>query len=146
MESECAALEAVLRAGIGGGASVAEAETPAIDLSGRRVAYVGGRDAAVRHFRALVERANGQFAHHDGGLEDGAQRLDRVLTRADLVLCPVDCVSHGACLRAKTFCKRTAKPFVPLRGASLSSLAAGLHRAVGGENAAAGERAGSAWH
>ena len=145
-ESECAALEAVLRAGIGGGAGVAEAETPAIDLSGRRVAYVGGRDAAVRHFRALVERANGQFAHHDGGLEDGAQRLDRVLTQADLVLCPVDCVSHGACLRAKTFCKRTAKPFVPLRSASLSSLAAGLHRAVGGESAAAGEHAGSARH
>jgi len=62
------------------------------------------------------------------------------------VLCPVDCVSHGACLRAKTFCKRTAKTFVPLRSASLSSLAAGLHRAVGGENAAAGEDAGSAWH
>ena len=139
-ETECRALEAVMRSGI-----AAAAEAPAIDLCGRRIAYVGGREAAVRHFRALIERSNGQFAHHDGGVEDGAARLDGVLKQADVVLCPVDCVSHSACLRAKKFCKRTAKTFVPLRSASLSSLAAGLHRAVG-ENTVAGENAGSAWN
>ena len=42
------------------------------------------------------------------------------------MLCPVDCVSHGACLRAKRFCKRAAKPFVPLRSAGLSSFVGGL--------------------
>ena len=143
-ETERAALEAVLQSGIDGGAG--RAETPAIDLCGRRVAYVGGREAAVRHFRALIERANGQFAHHDGGVEDGAQRLDRVLTQADVVLCPIDCVSHSACLRAKKFCKRTAKTFVPLRSASLSSLAAGLHQALGGEGTAVEREAGPACH
>ena len=142
-ETERAALESVLRSGIGG---EDRDEEPAIDLCGRRIAYVGGRDAAVRHFRALVERANGQFAHHDGGVEDGAQRLDRVLTQADVVLCPIDCVSHSACLRAKKFCKRTAKTFVPLRTASLSSLAAGLHRALGGEGEAEEGNAGPACH
>ncbi|MDE0384173.1 MAG: DUF2325 domain-containing protein [Defluviicoccus sp.] len=145
-EGERAALEAVLSAGIGGRASVAEADTPAIDLCGRRIAYVGGREAAVRHFRALVESANGQFAHHDGGVEDGATRLDRVLGQADVVLCPIDCVSHSACLRAKKFCKRAAKTFVPLRSASLSSLAAGLRRAVGGEGAAEEGGAGPPCH
>ena len=68
----------------------------------------------MRHFRALVESANGRFAHHDGDIEDGAQRLDRVLSQADVVLCPIDCVSHSAYLRAKKFCKRAAKTFVPL--------------------------------
>ena len=132
-EVERAALEAMLQSGI----AVREdrADAPAIDLCGRRIAYVGGREAAVRHFRALVESANGRFAHHDGGVEDGAARLDRVLSQADVVLCPIDCVSHGACLRAKKFCKRTAKTFVPLRSASLSSLAAGLHRAFGDRGA-----------
>ena len=128
-EAERSALEAVLRSGIAVGED--RADTPAIDLCGRRIAYVGGREAAIRHFRALVESANGQFAHHDGGIEDGAQRLDRVLSQADVVLCPIDCVSHSACLRAKKFCKRAAKTFVPLRSASLSSLAAGLHHACG---------------
>ena len=135
-EAERSALEAVLRSGIAVGED--RADTPAIDLCGRRIAYVGGRDAAVRHFRALVESANGRFAHHDGGVEDGAQRLDRVLSQADVVLCPIDCVSHSACLRAKKFCKRAAKTFVPLRSASLSSLAAGLHRAVDDEGPAGG--------
>ena len=45
-------------------------------------------------------------------------------------LCPVDCVSHGACLFARKFCKRTAKPFVPLRSAGLSSFVTGIHRAA----------------
>ena len=138
-EAERSALEAVLRSGIAVGEDGADrADTPAIDLCGRRIAYVGGREAAVRHFRALVESANGRFAHHDGGVEDGAQRLDRVLSQADVVLCPIDCVSHSACLRAKKFCKRAAKTFVPLRSASLSSLAAGLHRAVDDEGPAGG--------
>ena len=43
-------------------------------------------------------------------------------------LCPVDCVSHGACLFARKLCKRTAKPFVPLRSAGLSSFVTGIHR------------------
>lgn len=123
-EVERAALETVLTAS-------ADAETPMVDLCGRRIAYVGGREGAVRHFRALIERSNGRFSHHDGGADGAATRLDRVLHQADVVLCPVDCVSHSACLKAKKFCKRADKTFVPLRNASLSSLVAGLHWAVG---------------
>ena len=51
-----------------------------------------------------------------------------------MVLCLVDCVSHGACLKAKTFCKQAAEPSVPLRTAGLSSFVAGLHEAVGHDN------------
>ena len=39
------------------------------------------------------------------------------------MLCPIDCVSHQACLRVKALCRRRAKPFVPLRSSSASSLA-----------------------
>ena len=70
--------------------------------------------------------------------QSGERRLARILGQADAVLCPVDCVSHGACLLAKQVCKRTAKPFVPLRSAGLSSFVTGLHRvaAAGSEGAA----------
>ena len=131
LSTECDALESMLESGIddanGGGAIDGDR---AVDLCGRRVAYVGGRSGIVGHFRALVERLNGQFIHHDGGIEDHEGQLGRILGQADVVLCPVDCVSHRACLRAKQFCKRTAKPFVPLRTAGLSSFVTGLRRAT----------------
>ena len=127
--TECDALESLVQSGIdssrGGGGSGAT-----VDLCGRRVAYVGGRTGIVGHFRALVERLNGHFIHHDGGIEDHEGQLGRILGQADVVLCPVDCVSHRASLRAKRFCKRAAKPFVPLRSAGLSSFVTGLQRGV----------------
>ena len=119
-----------MRADIAGEATPSRQEASAIDLCGRRIAYVGGRAGAVSHFRTVVESLNGHFCHHDGGIDDNIARLGGVLNQADVVLCPVDCVSHGACLKAKTFCKQTAKPFVPLRTAGLSSLVRGLHQAV----------------
>ena len=129
LRNECSALEALVKADIGGEATPAQEGAPAIDLCGRRIAYVGGRAGAVSHFRTVVESLNGRFSHHDGGIDDNIARLGGVLNQADVVLCPVDCVSHGACLKAKTFCKQAAKPFVPLRTAGLSSLVRGLHQA-----------------
>ncbi len=130
LRNECSALEAIVQADNIDSAERARTTRPAIDLCGRRIAYVGGRASTVGHFRAVVEGLNGRFSHHDGGVDDNIGRLGGVLSQADVVLCPVDCVSHGACLKAKTFCKRTAKPFVPLRTAGLSSLVRGLHEAV----------------
>ncbi len=101
-------------------------DCPGADLCGRRVLYVGGRNRQVAHFRALVAQRNGELLHHDGGLSESATRLTAMLQSADAVLCPVDCVSHDACLRIKRICKRAAKRFVPLRSASLSAFIAGL--------------------
>ena len=130
LSAECDDLETVLEAGIDdadGGGAIESGR--AVDLCGRRVAYVGGRSGIVSHFRTLVERLNGHFIHHDGGIEDHEGQLGRILGQADVVLCPVDCVSHRASHRAKRFCKRTAKPFVPLRTAGLSSFVTGLRQA-----------------
>ena len=96
-------------------------------LDGTSIVYVGGRTTQVGRFRSLVEQAGGEFLHHDGGLEDGNERLEGALAKGDVVLCPVDCVSHSACLRAKAFCKRAGKNFLPLRSSGLSSFIAGLH-------------------
>ena len=130
LNNECDALESLLQSGIDNASGGAVGSDATVDLCGRRVAYVGGRAGIVSHFRALVERLNGHFIHHDGGIEDHEGQLGRILGQADVVLCPVDCVSHRASLRAKRFCKRTAKPFVPLRSAGLSSFVSGLQRGV----------------
>ena len=129
--AECEALELMMESGAREDWRDTTAErAPALDLGGRRIAYVGGRAGLIGHFRALIQRSNGVFIHHDGGVDDSAGRLGRILGQADAVLCPVDCVSHGACLRAKQFCKRAAKPFVPLRSAGLSSFVGGLRQVV----------------
>lgn len=97
-----------------------------IDLKGRRLAYIGGRTSLYPRLKAFVEAHNGRLLHHDGGLEDNRAELCNCLSGADLVFCPVDCISHDACLRVKRFCKRHEKPFVPLRSASLSAFTSRL--------------------
>lgn len=112
----------------------------AIDLGGRRIGYVGGRSSVVPHLRALVERAGGLFIHHDGGLEPRTARLEGAIGQCDAVFCPVDCVSHDACVRVKRTCRQRSKAFVPLRGGSLSSFVAAL-RCLAGAAAAPGVEA-----
>jgi hypothetical protein len=99
---------------------------PEVRLEGRRLLYVGGRNHLVPYLRALVERAAGALLHHDGGIDDSSARLEGLVSQVDAVYCPVDCVSHDACLKLKSMCRRRAKPFVPLRSASLSSFAQAL--------------------
>ena len=126
--AECEALEHMLASRVPGEVPAAAGRSPTLDLGGRRIAYVGGRANLIGHFRDLIEQSNGELIHHDGGVDDSTGRLGRILGQADAVLCPVDCVSHGACLLAKQFCKRRQKPFVALRSAGLSSFVGGLRQ------------------
>jgi len=109
---------------------LADSEHEEIDLFGKSVAYVGGRAGTISNFRDLIENFNGNLLHHDGGIQDNMKSLTGVLSRADIVVCPIECVSHGACNKAKSYCRRAAKPFVPLRTTGVSSLMSGLKQAV----------------
>ena len=51
-------------------------------LNDRAVLCVGGRNGNVASYRELIEREGAQFAHHDGGLEDNANRLEASLAAA----------------------------------------------------------------
>lgn len=109
------------------------AQTCAIDecpfnLQGRCIAYIGGRPRTVSRMRDLVERCRGSLIHHDGGAEQSAETLDGVLGRADVVMFPVDCVSHTAVEKLKTICGRMNKTYLPLSSASYSSFASELAR------------------
>jgi hypothetical protein len=90
-------------------------------LKGRAILYVGGRDCQVAHLRQIAERHGAELIHHDGGLREAVSRIDTVLPSVECVFCPIDCISHDACLRVKTGCKKTGTSFVPLRNGSKSS-------------------------
>jgi hypothetical protein len=98
-------------------------------LHDRAVLCVGGRNGNVASYRELIEREGAQFAHHDGGLEDNANRLEASLAAADLVICQTGCISHSAYWRVKDYCKRTGKRCVFIDNPSISSLARGLEQA-----------------
>ncbi len=97
-----------------------------IDLCGKRVLCVGGRGSLNAHYRTLVERCNGELVRHDGGLEDNRSRLEALLASADAVVCPLDAVSHDACLRTKRFCKQHAKPCVLMQRSGVGAFARAL--------------------
>lgn len=88
----------------------------------RSFLYVGGRDCQVAHLREIASKHGAELIHHDGGLREAVSRIDTVLPSVDCVFCPIDCISHDACLRVKTGCKKFGVAFVPLRNGSKSSL------------------------
>lgn len=96
-------------------------------LGGSHVLLVGGRGGQVDVGRSLVERMNGVFLHHDGGVDDNINILPGLVSRADLVVVPMDCVSHEAVRAVKRSAARLGKPWRPLRTASLAALADALH-------------------
>jgi hypothetical protein len=96
-------------------------------LSNLTLLYVGGRQAQIGHLRQFAERSGATFLHHDGGVEERGGILQGLVSRADTVLFPVDCVSHAAMLLVKRICRQSAKPMLPLRSAGLASFCAALN-------------------
>jgi hypothetical protein len=99
-----------------------------LELSGVTILYVGGRPHQVPQLKGMIERAGACFLHHDGGLEHSSALLPGLVSRADHVLFPIDCVSHDAAGLIKKLCRQTAKSYEPLRTASLASLISALAR------------------
>ena len=77
--------------------------------------------------RVLVEQLGATFLDHDGGVENHPNLLAGLVSRSDLVLFPVDCVSHDAANIVKSLCRQAGKRFIPLRSASVTSLLTTLH-------------------
>lgn len=102
-------------------------------LEGRSFLYVGGRDCQVAHLRQIASSYGANLIHHDGGLREAVSRIDNVLPSVDCVFCPIDCISHDACIRVKTGCKKWEKAFVPLRNGSKSSFERALQSMSQGE-------------
>ncbi len=132
LEAENRALEAQLESGLGACPTRCDAPAACADLAGRCVLYVGGRPQHACRFRAVVERWNGTFLHHDGGREQSDDALEGVLTRADIVVFPTDCISHSAVRKIKDRCRGCEKPYVPVRTSGLGAFVSGLKEALDG--------------
>ena len=96
------------------------------NLSGRTLLYVGGRARQVPQLKRLTERAGAHFLHHDGGIEHSSGLLPGLISRADHIFFPVDCISHDAAATIKRLCGMLGKGYRPLRTASLTCLLFGL--------------------
>ncbi|MDO9713277.1 DUF2325 domain-containing protein [Paracraurococcus lichenis] len=93
------------------------------------VLYVGGRSGQTALLRHAAERCGAAaFLHHDA--EQGASLLPGLVSRADVIVFPVDCVSHDAALAVKRLCRQLGREFLPLRSSGAASLMAALRHAA----------------
>lgn len=111
-----------------GNAAEEDGDSPRVgaDLAGRTVLYVGGRPGALAAMRAICQSRACHFVHHDGGLEVRRGLLESWIAGADVVVFPVDCVSHDAVLTVKRACRQAGRPFLALRSSGVSSFIAAL--------------------
>lgn len=129
LASEREGLEALLMSDDSANCDSDCAQCPEVEaMRGRRVLCVGGRSQLVIHYRRLAQRLGIKLIHHDGGMEESLSRLPDMISGADAVICPTDCVSHPAYYRIKNQCKRQGKPCLLFKGAGVSSFAAALMR------------------
>jgi len=121
LQAELDAVERGLRTG-----SEENADAAPKTLDGLTVLYVGGRPTQMPHIRQAAAERGGKLLHHDGGIEDNDLILAGMVSRADIIFFPVDCVSHGAVGTVKRACRSEGKRYVPLRSAAVTSFIAGL--------------------
>ena len=126
LAAEIAALEGGLADEPRAEAPAGQARPPAPRLSGLTILYVGGRAGLVGHLHSAASRHGAALLHHDGGIEERSGRLPGLVGRADLVVFPVDCVSHEAAITIKRLCRSFGRRFVPLRSSGLGSFLAAL--------------------
>lgn len=131
-ERDCIALrrelDVIESSELAGCGESSSATVPDTCLNGITLLYVGGRPHQVAGLRAIAERSGAAFLHHDGGIENHLNLLAGLTSQADLVVFPVDCISHHAAQAAKLLCRQAGKRFIPLRSASATSLLAALRR------------------
>ena len=89
----------------------ANGDESALALSARAILYVGGRPNQIPQMKAMVERTGARFLHHDGGIEHSSSLLPGLISKADVLLFPIDCISHDAVATLKRLCRQLEKPY-----------------------------------
>lgn len=101
-------------------------DCPRRRLCARRIFMIGGITKMKSYYRQIVEKAGGEFDYHDGYLRNSNEDLAAKVRRCDVVVCPVSCNSHNACLKVKHLCTRYNKELKILNSASLSAVTQAL--------------------
>ncbi len=101
-------------------------ECDGFDLAGRQILCVGGRAKLYPEYRRLSETSGGNLLIYRSGPQNGMDHLSTLLARADMVVCPVDCVNHHTYFTVKRYCKRSGKACVLLDRSGLPTFRRGV--------------------
>ncbi len=107
-----------------------DASCPSFDLCKKRILLVGGLQGMEALYREVIEKSGGVFDYHSGYVKKKPKKLEACLKRADMVVCPVNCNSHGACSIIKSLAKKHKKKLHMLSNSSLHSVS----QAIWGSN------------
>jgi hypothetical protein len=107
-------------------------EWPVFDLHGKRVALIGGLTRASGHYEQTISELGGLCMRYEGSASQGHKKLARIIRQADVVFCPVDCVSHGTASAAKKLCRSLDKPCHFLRSSGISHVRGKLREVATG--------------
>lgn len=102
-----------------------------LSLQEKKVAFFGGLDSLVPHYRQMVEGLGGVFYHHCGKDSNGKREVEKLVDKVDVVFCPVNINSHHACRCVKKACKLRNKTCYFLRSSGLNSLKESLLKFAG---------------
>lgn len=94
-------------------------------LTGKIVLCVGGRAALYAEYQKLVEIAGGHFICYRG-IDPKSDQLNKLLEQANMVICPVDCISHEDFFHVKNYCALTGKICTFLARSTLLNFQQGL--------------------
>jgi len=101
-------------------------DCPRRRLCAKRIFMIGGITKMKSYYRRIVEKAGGEFDYHNGYIRNSNEDLAAKVRRCDVVVCPVSCNSHNACLKVKHLCARYNKELKILNSASLSAVTQAL--------------------
>ncbi|SCY21476.1 hypothetical protein SAMN05216420_103208 [Nitrosospira sp. Nl5] len=97
-----------------------------LDLAGRCILCVGGRAKLYPEYRRLVETSGGSLLIYRSGPRNDVDHLSTLFARADMVVCPADCVNHHTYFAVKRYCTRSGKACVLLDRSNLSTFRKGV--------------------
>jgi hypothetical protein len=95
-------------------------------FSEKYILCIGGRGRLYPEYRCLIESLGGNLLIYRGNQKGDSDRLPDLLTCADLIICPVDCVHHETYFAVKFYCKKTGKPCVFLERSDLPTFRKGV--------------------
>ncbi|MCP3925593.1 MAG: DUF2325 domain-containing protein [Desulfobacterales bacterium] len=95
---------------------------PQYQLCAKRIFMIGGMTKMKSMYKKIVEDAGGEFYYNDGYFKNRNSNIEAFVKKSDMVICPVNCNSHNACLRVKKLCNRYNKKVKFLNNSSLSTV------------------------
>lgn len=94
-------------------------------LAGKMILCIGGRASLYADYQKLVEIAGGHFIGYRG-TDLKSDQLNKLLDQANIVICPVDCISHEDFFLVKNYCTLTGKICTFLAQSTLPNFQQGL--------------------